>query len=107
LDLDLGPGRVGPGPLQHARALHARHHALKIEDRREAVVDRARRRERVLELNCHAGLRVERVIRSARDYRLRPAWRFPRAATRSGRTTRAWQCTPSAPAPPPRPATTC
>ena len=64
LHLDLGLDRVGTGRLEHRSALDARHHALEVGDGGEAVVDRPRRRERVLELYCHAASSFGRVSES-------------------------------------------
>ena len=67
LDLDLGLDRCRAGRLDDAAALDARHDALEVEDRREALVDRPRGRERVIELNGHGRFSSE----ASDDYRLR------------------------------------
>ena len=45
--------RLRPRRLDHPAALHARDHALQVGDRGEAVVDRPRCREAMIQLNCH------------------------------------------------------
>ena len=71
----------GPVVSSTAAALDARHDALEVGDRGEALVDRPRRRERVVELYCHGVLlesgresmdRLPRVSIPPGTYRLGP-----------------------------------
>ena len=60
LDQDLGLHGVRARRLDHAAALDGRHDALEVGDGGEALVDRLRRRERVVQLYGHGRSPVRR-----------------------------------------------
>src|SRR3954453_18254512 len=75
LHLDLRLDRLGPGALDHAPALNARHDPLEVEQCRVALVDRLRTGEGMVELDGHR-----------KDYRVR-AWPRTRSGPRAERST--------------------